>query len=272
MTWLKAGFLQSLFGGNDMKKYLGLLLTLVFPLTLVAGCSSSSDEADADKAGRTSSPGVSEDGKDPQGHGGSTGQPGGSGGASESPGTGNGSSSTGQQADPGATPDPTSGGFTDNPVPDPDPPPPATSAPPGPGVKPTRVPPKLGPARPTVGPPGSWPPKVDPPLESHPGDKDNFFVETDDYVVWAHPSQISMAYREYRLVSFNPDGTQALFFMKFVFLDEVEAKDFAATNESHRRVGNVVYYAGWMGTREVEKVGVLRIATAPGNEVYISKP
>jgi co-chaperonin GroES (HSP10) len=115
-------------------------------------------------------------------------------------------------------------------------------------------------------------PAVVPPLESHPGDKDNFYVETDDYVVWAKPSENTSAVREYRVVSFDDNGIQALAFLKYVFANEAEATEFAKTSDLLIPVGNVVYYRGWFGPETQDRAGVIELVLADGDEHFISQP
>jgi hypothetical protein len=130
---------------------------------------------------------------------------------------------------------------------------------------------KTGPYRGTP-PANAKVPTVEAPLESHSGDEENFYVDTDDYVVWAKPSTTSDAEREYRVVCFDADGLQTLAFMKFVFTDEAEATKFAKTNDLLIPVANVVYYRGWLGAERQDKAGVIELAKAEGNEYYISLP
>lgn len=115
-------------------------------------------------------------------------------------------------------------------------------------------------------------PALEPPLESHPGDEDKFYADTDDYVVWAKPSTHTEADWEYRVVSFDASGLQTSAFMKYVFSDEAGAKEFAETDARLIQVGNVVYYQGWLGSETPDKAGVIAVATADGNEFFISKP
>ncbi|MFJ2034248.1 hypothetical protein [Streptosporangium sp. NPDC087985] len=109
-------------------------------------------------------------------------------------------------------------------------------------------------------------------LQSHPGDEANFYVTTDDYVVWARSSANTKADLEYRVVSFDVNGWQSSAFMKYVFADAAEAKAFAATNELLVPDGTVVYYKGWFGPQVQHKAGVIELAKAEAEEHLVSKP
>lgn len=109
-------------------------------------------------------------------------------------------------------------------------------------------------------------------LESHRGDADHFYVDTDDYVAWARPSTHTEAEWEYRLVCFDGDGHQSLAFLKYVFSDEVGAQEFAETSDLLVQVADAVYYKSWLGPESRTKSDVVELAMAEGGEYYVSQP
>jgi hypothetical protein len=92
------------------------------------------------------------------------------------------------------------------------------------------------------------PPAVEPPLESHPGDKGYFYATTDDYIVWITPSDNRASYyaddtvqQEYVLACFDEQGYMKETSFKYVFASEAEAQAFAGDSSDFAQIGNVVY-------------------------------
>lgn len=112
-------------------------------------------------------------------------------------------------------------------------------------------------------------PKINPPLEGHPGDDKYFCVDSDDYIVWV-TTPTNGADQDYRLATFDADGRQKLSLMKYVFASEDGAKGFAATDDRLIQLGKVVYYPAWMGPASQYKDGVLELTKDA--QRYVSKP
>lgn len=87
------------------------------------------------------------------------------------------------------------------------------------------------------------PPNVSAPLESHAGDKGYFYIDTDDYIVYAFDSTWELADKEYWLVSFDNDGRITKQSTKYVCANEADAKTFIDNRGlTHAiQIDNVVY-------------------------------
>jgi hypothetical protein len=89
------------------------------------------------------------------------------------------------------------------------------------------------------------------PLESHRGDMGYFFVDTDDYIVYANNTDnmwgSGLAAKMYFLISYGDDGRLVSTSMKVVFNNESDAETFLnAWSDDFVRVDNVTYHIGIM--------------------------
>ena len=130
------------------------------------------------------------------------------------------------------------------------------------------------------------PPYVEPPLESHRGDKGYFYVTTDDYVVWTDSGDNKqlmggIEYGDnngitYFVASFNENGDRISGMTKYVFSSEADAAAYVDTlqmKDSYIQIGNVVYpyMLDWGdGSWNHYKDGIIEYA--PHDDMYFSKP
>ncbi|MCL2003613.1 MAG: hypothetical protein FWG72_06385 [Oscillospiraceae bacterium] len=185
----------------------------------------------------------------------------------------------------------TSGGGTSNPSPsqDPAPEPSAPSQDPDPGNggnDPGTGDPTNGNGGDVIIPDNGTPPNVEPPLESHAGDKGYFYVLSDDYVVWTESGDNKqlmggIEYGDnngitYYVASFNENGgtIYGSGMTKYVFSSEADAAAFFEASGRDRliQIGNVVYLNGDWGDGNWNhyKDGIIEFA--PYVDMYISKP
>ncbi|MCL2052587.1 MAG: hypothetical protein FWG91_12795 [Lachnospiraceae bacterium] len=84
------------------------------------------------------------------------------------------------------------------------------------------------------------PPYVEPPLESHAGDKGYFYVTTDDYAVWINRLIADDGW-VYMVASFGGDGSVVNYHWKLV-TDTVEAAESRTQgHDGYIRIDNVLY-------------------------------